>query len=122
MQFIEDFWEEEIALSTESPIMNLLEQASYNKLIILLVNAIWDETKNEVSVQDIWRNEIPKYTFNNFADFKTYLKNISDEDATRNFPNYDTEKETYESLYNGQKLVDLILNDYKKDLIILGWI
>ncbi len=88
----------------------------------MLSVAEWNEYNNEVVLHDLWQAGAPSAIFNNLTDLKTYLLDISDDTATANFPSNDDDREPYEQLYNGQRLVNKVLNEYKKELIILGWI
>ena len=122
LKFIEDFWNEEIEISNDDFQMTLLEQGSNNKLIILLVNAIWNEEANEVSVQDIYLQDTPTFTFDNFDEFHRYLMKTVEDDAKLGFPDFEERPEVFQSIFNGQRLVDKILKEYKKELIIMSWI
>ena len=126
LKFIEDFWSEEARieqelLDTESEI-NFAEQFSYERINDLLSVAEWNEYDNEVVLHDFWQAGTPSAVFNNLTDLKAHLLDISDNTATANFPSSEDDRETYEQIYNGQRLVDKTLNEYKKELIILGWI
>lgn len=122
LKFIEDFWAEEISIATATEEINFAEQFSYDKLSDLLSVAEWNEYNNEVILHDHWQSGTPEFRFSNLPDLKAHLLDIADDEATANFPSNDDDKESYELLYNGQILLDKVLNEYKKELIILGWI
>ena len=123
-KFIDDFWAEEIRIEQERPEneINFAEQYSYDRLKELLSVAEWNEYNDEVVIHDFWQTGTPEFKFNNLADLKAHLLDISDKTATANFPSNADDKETYETLYNGEFLVNKTLNEYKKELIILGWL
>ena len=123
-KFIDDFWLEETRIEQENPEneINFTEQYSYDKLKEFLSVAEWNEYNNEVVLHDFWQHGTPEFRFNNLIDLKTHLLDISDNTATANSPSNADDRETYEALYNGQVVVDKALDEYKKELIILGWL
>ncbi|WP_162342895.1 Abi family protein [Cyclobacterium salsum] len=123
-KFIEDFWAEETRIEQEKPEneINFAEQYSYDRLKELLSVAEWNEYNYEVVLHDFWQTGTPEFKFNNLADLKAHLLDISDNTATANFPSNADDREAYDTLYNGEFLVDKTLNEYKKELIILGWL
>ena len=123
-KFIEEFWIEETRIEQEKPEneISFAEQYSYDKLKEFLTVAEWNEYNDEVVLHDFWQQGTPEFRFNNLTDLKAHLLDISDDTATANFPSNDDDREPYETLYNGQVLVDKVLNEYKKELIILGWL
>ncbi|MBD3583919.1 hypothetical protein [Flavobacterium selenitireducens] len=126
LNFIEDFWIEETRIEQElieiENEINFAEQYSYDKINDLLSVAEWNEYNNEVVLHDFWQADTPSAAFNTLTDLKTHLLDISDDTAAANFPSNEEDRGTYEQLYNGKRLVDKALNEYKKELIILGWI
>jgi len=126
LKFIEDFWAEEIRIEQEKieneNEINFAEQYSYNKLTDVLKEAEWDEFNHVVVLHDSWSPEEFMYTFENYEQLKETLIDIANEEAAANFPGNEQDREIYEQLYNGQSLVDKVLNVYKKELVILGWI
>lgn len=126
LKFIEDFWIEEIRIENEridiENEINFAEQFSYDRVNNLLSVAEWNEYNHEVVLHDFWQTGEPTSVFNKFADLKAHLIEMSDIEATANFPSNEDDRDTYKQLYNGRHLVDKILNKYKKELIILGWI
>jgi len=123
-KFISDFWIEETRIEQENPEneINFAEQYSYDKLKEFLSVAEWNEYNDEVVLHNFLQQGTPEFKFNNLTDLKAHLLDISDDTATANFPSNDDDREPYETLYNGQVVVDKTLNEYKKELIILGWI
>jgi len=101
--------------------INFSEEYSYEKLKDLLSVAEWNEYNNEVVLHDFWQTGTPSVTFSNLTDLKAHLVKIADYETTANFPSSEDERKTYERLYNSQHLVDKLLNEYKKELIVLKW-
>lgn len=126
LKFIEDFWNEEMRIEHEiidiENEINFAEQFSYDRINNLLSVAVWNEYNDEIVLHDFWQTGEPSFTFNKLTDLKAHLIEIADNEATANFPSNEDDREPYERLYNGQRLVDKILNEYNKELIILGWI
>lgn len=121
-QQITDFWDEERNETYASEEINFAEQFSFDRINDLLSVAEWNEYNNEVVLHDFWQEGTPSVTFNNITDLKAHLVVIADDTATANFPSNEDDREPYEALYDGDRLVDKILNEYKKELILLGWI
>ena len=126
IEFIEDFWAEEIRIEQENFAMeneiNFAEQYSYNKLKELLSLFEWNENNNEAVFYDHSQIGTTEFKFNNLEELKAYLLEIADNEAIANFPSHEDDRETFEGIYNGRRLIDKVLREYKKELIILGWI
>lgn len=122
LTFIDNFWQEEIEeLTTENEI-NFAEQYSYDRLKELLDVAEWQDYNNAVVLHDSLQTGTPSITFNSLVDFKAHLLDIANDTATANFPSSDDDRETYERLYNGEVLVNKVLTEYKRQLIVMDWV
>src|SRR5690606_3374979 len=119
-----DFWLEETRIEQEKAENEITFAVlySYVKLKEFLSVAEWNEYNDEVVLHDFWQHGTPDFKFNNLTDFIAHLLDIADDTAYANFPSNADERETYESLYNGEIVVDKVLKEYNKELIILGWI
>lgn len=116
-QLINDFWKNEIEEVNSVFEINFAEQYSYNKLKELLEVSEYDDSNSKVII-----GGTPSAEIGTFEEFKAYLLEIANNEAQAKFPNGEAEREPYLRLYNGQVLVDKVLNEYKKELIILGWV
>lgn len=122
LAFIDSFWQEEIEeLTTENEI-NFAEQYSYDRLKELLDVAEWQDYNNAVVLNDFWQSGTPSITLSNLTELKAHLLDIANVTATANFPTSDDDRETYERLYNGEVLVNKVLTEYKRQLIVMDWI
>lgn len=122
LAFIDSFWQEEIEeLTTENEI-NFAEQYSYDRLKELLDVAEWQAYNNAVVLNDFWQSGTPSITLSNLTELKAHLLDIANVTATANFPTSDDDRETYERLYNGEVLVNKVLTEYKRQLIVMDWI
>ena len=89
----------------------------------MLSRALWDESQGIVFIQDLRIHEAHEaHEFSNIHDLNAYLVETANDEAESNFPSNTDDREVYESLYKGQSLVNKVLNQYKKELIIMGWI
>lgn len=122
LAFIDSFWQEEIEeLTTENEI-NFAEQYSYDRLKELLDVAEWQDYSNAVVLNDFWQSGTPSITLSNLTELKAHLLDIANDTAAANFPTSDDDRETYERLYNGEVLVNKVLTEYKRQLIVMDWI
>lgn len=122
LAFIDNFWQEEIEELTAENEINFAEQYSYDRLKELLDVAEWQDYNNAVVLHDFWQTGTPTTTFNSLVDFKAHLLDIANETASANFPSNGDDRETYEQLYNGEVLVNKVLTEYKRQLIVMDWI
>ncbi|RZK10098.1 MAG: hypothetical protein EOO46_11790 [Flavobacterium sp.] len=121
-QQIAEFWNEEKMQTYASREINFAEQFSYERVKDILSVAEWNEYNKEVVLHDFWQTGTPSVTFNNLADLKAHLVEIADNEAAANFPSNEDDREPYERIYNGDILVEKILTEYKRELIVLEWL
>lgn len=122
LAFIDNFWQEEIEELTAENEITFAEQFSYDRLKELLDVAEWQDYNNAVVLHDFWQTGTPSTTLNSLTDLKAHLLDIANDTATANFPSGDDDRETYERLYNGEVLVNKVLTEYKRQLIVMDWI
>lgn len=124
--FINDFWEEEKRIEQEfkeiENEINFAEQYSYERLKDLLGVAEWNDYNTEVVITDFWQTGQPTQNFSSLEGLKEYLTDIAIETATANFPSNEDDRSTYEASFNANRLVDKMLIEYRKQLVLLKWI
>lgn len=117
-QQILDFWNEEKTEIYSSEAINFAEKFSYEKINNLLSLADWNENTNKVVLQAEQDSKI----FNTLPELKSYLIEIADIEAQANLPTNENERLEFETNYKSEILIEKILNEYKKELIIIDWI
>lgn len=124
--FINDFWEEEKRIEQEfkefENEINFAEQYSYERLNGLLGVAEWNDYNAEVVITDFSQTGHPTQFFSSLEGLKEYLTDIANETATANFPSNEDDRSTYEASFNANRLVDKMLIEYRKQLVLLKWI
>lgn len=116
------FWETEISTLQESNELTLSEIPSYSLLNGMLSMANWDENANTVSITEMFLPAQPTTKVNNIEELRSYLISVSDSIADENKPGDTEQREHFEQEYNAQRLVEKLLKQYNRDLIIMGWI
>lgn len=122
VRFIEDFWKFEIEEVEQVNEISFTEEYSYERINDLLSVAEWNEYNNEVVIHDNLATGTSSHIFNSLDGLKEYLIVEADGAAQANFPSNEDDRATYKQLYNGSSLVDKVLRNYKKELIILNWL
>lgn len=121
LKFIEDFWAEEIEISYADSEINFAEQNSYDRLKTFLSMADWNENTHEIVCTDLWLED-NELRFTNIDDLIEKLISLSDDAAISDLSGDEEMRDFNIEFYNGANLVNKVLNEYKKELIIMGWI
>lgn len=121
-RFITDFWDEELSEINLTNEPNFAENHSYARLKDLLSISEWNETTGKVTVKDDLPTGLTTYDFNSIDELKSFLIEESNKTFSDNLPVNDEEKQRFQENYNDVQLVEKVLKNYKKELIIMEWL